>query len=214
MKVRNSAGNNAGTSVKHHLSMKTFPIGNASDAENGATAMPSGGSNVDCLDQDSGKRGVLFAQPHPYLDVSRLELSYKREPTWLFYTKEFLSSRALAVILTYPPDVPKLKTHFLRPLDFLEPYHVLAVSEKDGTQADHSQVLLLGRRGEGLVNVNLSFDPLPLRTPVDVARRLAPAAYGALLVLCGVERVGLEEELRGSRFNVFQASNSWTPWED
>ncbi|KRP85086.1 hypothetical protein AOQ72_05010 [Bradyrhizobium yuanmingense] len=143
-----------------------------------------------------------------------MQRCYEREPTWLFYAKEFLSSRALAVILTYPPDVPKLKTHFLRPLDFVEPYHLLAVSEREGTQADHSQVLLLGRRGEGLVNVNLSFDPLALRTPVNVARRIDPAANGALLALCGLERVRLEEELRGSRFNVFQASNSWTPWED
>lgn len=192
----------------------TFPSRNAPRSAYDVVTTTAEGTKVHRFDPESSKRGVLFAHPHPYQDVSRLQLRNEREPTWLFYAKEFLSPRALAVIITYPPDVTTLKTHLLRPLDFLEPYHVLAVSERQGTQADHSQVLLLARRGEGLVDVDLSFDPLRLRTPVDVARRLAPAAYGALLVLCGVERVGLEEELRGSRFNVFRASNSWTPWED
>lgn len=193
---------------------KPFPNRNAPRAPYEAVMTTSEGTKVRRFDPDNSRRNVLFAQPHPYLDVSRLQLNYEREPTWLFYAREFLSSRALAVILTYPPDVPKLKTHFLRPLDFLEPFHVLAVSEREGTQADHSQVLLLGRRGEGLVDVNLTFDPLALRTPVSVIRRIAPAAKDALLTLCGVERIALEAELRSSQFNVFRASNSWAPWED
>ncbi|QOZ42184.1 hypothetical protein XH89_00905 [Bradyrhizobium sp. CCBAU 53340] len=173
----------------------------------------SEGTKVHRFDPDNSKRNVLFAQPHPYLDVSRLQPRYERDPTWLFYAKEFLSSRALAVILTYPPDVQKLKTHLLRPLEFREPYHVLAVSERVGAQASHAEVLLLARRGEGLIDLDLRFLPGELRLPVPVAKQIAPEAKSALLMFKRKGRVELESELMDARINFFRADD-WAPWEE
>jgi hypothetical protein len=164
------------------------------------------------IDPDKSKYALLIAQPHPYRDVSRLQIDYDRIPSWLFYANEFLASNAVAVIQTYPPDVDKISTHLLAVLGFEKPYHVLPVSPALGTQVDHSQVLLVARRSHGIEDLSPLERYGVLPSPVEVGKLLAPTATSAFF-LFPPNNFHLDEDWIGNRLGI-TAVSGWDLWEE
>jgi hypothetical protein len=188
-----------------------FPNGNGHER----IWMTSKGPVREWFDPDKSKYPLLIAQPHPYRDVSRLQLEYDCIPSWLYYAKAKLASNAVAVVLTHPPDVQKISTRLLGVLGFEEPYHVLAAREDLGTQVDHSEVLLVARRSKGIEDVSFLRKYGVLSNPVRAAKLIVPTANRAL-VLFPPEDYHRHKDWDHSGLGTFSVSgrSGWEPWED
>lgn len=157
---------------------------------------------------------VLFARPHPYLDASRFRADYDPIPSWLYYGTELLSDEALAVIATYPPDLPAITSMFLPALGFAGPFTIVPVVAELGTEVAHSHVTVLARRPGA--------PPLPqhfrrvrgeVLLPHTLAKRLIPVAkQGLQLFAPNIQaRHDPFDDLALNWFRIRGRSN-WTPW--
>jgi hypothetical protein len=160
---------------------------------------------------------LLYATPHPHLDVSRFEAKYARIPNWLHYGNEFLSDDALAVIPTYPADVPAITSLFLPALGFTGPFTVIPLSAELGTDVAHSRVTVLARRPEA--------PPPPehfrrvrgqaLCPDTLVEKMLMPVAKQGLH-LFAPSRLKKRDpfEDRAVSWHLFCGHSNWAPWDE
>jgi hypothetical protein len=87
------------------------------------------------------KASLAVHTPHPYRDTSRLQLDYDRQPTWLFYTREFVAADTVAVVKTYPGDLTAIKTLLLPVAGFHGPTTVVPARLGEGLDLAHSEIL-------------------------------------------------------------------------
>jgi hypothetical protein len=163
------------------------------------------------------KASLAIYTPHPYLDVSRLQLDYDPLPTWLFYTREFATADTVAVVKTYPRDLNTIKTLLLPVAGFHGPTTVVPARLDEGLVLAHSEIFVVARRRSASAPI-IARASYELLNAVSLGESLVQgglqsSAMHFFASTDGDTKRAIEEGRIRNWFRVRGRSN-WAPWED